>query len=83
MSGLIARLVKRFNAAFPRQKDGFDSRISLFNCRFAKIAQLVEQRYRKPWVRGSNPLLGSVNPAPGGIFVLGCLSGQHHQVDGE
>lgn len=26
---------------------------------FAEIAQLVEQRYRKPQVVGSNPILGS------------------------
>jgi hypothetical protein len=62
MTKFTARLVKRFNAAFPRQKDGFDSRISLLNNYVAKIAQLVdlpaiaqahiaqsvEQRYRKP-----------------------------------
>jgi hypothetical protein len=30
----------------------------------AELAQLVEQRFRKAWVVGSNPMLGSIFPHP-------------------
>lgn len=35
------------------------SRVSSALCLVAELAQLVEQRFRKAWVVGSNPMLGS------------------------
>ena len=37
------------------------------NTVLADVAQLVEQRYRKPWVTGSNPVIGSTHFATNAV----------------
>ena len=40
---------------------------------FAELAQLVEQRFRKAWVIGSIPMLGSSFKTPRGFTARGVL----------
>ncbi len=42
----------------------------LDNQLFAELAQLVEQRFRKAWVIGSIPMLGSISPIGEMDFLL-------------
>ncbi len=49
------------------QRKNFENKL------FAELAQLVEQRFRKAWVIGSIPMLGSSFKTPRGFTARGVL----------
>ena len=80
--GFLGTLQKKALYNFPNLK----KRIT-FAVGFADMAQLVEQRIRNAWVRGSSPLIGSNRKKEcwealffrflrllGNLFLLGCRS---------